>query len=58
LETFFLENNISDLEQISQKYQFFPKEKYIAIRECKTKILSTVENPLLNPICAPEISST
>jgi hypothetical protein len=48
LETFFLENNIS----------FFPKEKYIAIRECKTKILSTVENPLLNPVCAPEISST
>ena len=38
--------------------QFFPKEKYIAIRECKTKILSTVENPLLNPVCAPEISST
>ena len=36
----------------------FPKEKYIAIRECKTKILSTVENPLLNPVCAPEISST
>jgi hypothetical protein len=29
-----------------------------AIRECKTKILSTVENPLLNPACAPEISST
>jgi hypothetical protein len=41
-----------------RKVSFFPKEKYIAIRECKTKILSTVENPLLNPVCAPEISST
>jgi hypothetical protein len=42
------------LKSTKEQYSFFPKEKYIAIRECKTKILSTVENPLLNPACAPE----
>jgi hypothetical protein len=36
---------------------FFQK-KNTSLLECKTKILSTVENPLLNPVCAPEISST
>jgi hypothetical protein len=67
LETFFLENNnnpnrqtVSNalLKSTKEQNSFFPKEKYIAISECKTKILSTVENPLLNPVCAPEISST
>jgi hypothetical protein len=43
------------LKSTKEQNSFFPKEKYIAIRECKTKILSTVENPLLNPVCAPEI---
>jgi hypothetical protein len=32
------------LKSTKEQYSFFPKEKYIAIRECKTKILSTVEN--------------
>jgi hypothetical protein len=42
------------LKSTKEQNSFFPKENYIAIRECKTKILSTVENPLLNPACAPE----
>ena len=46
------------LKSTKEQNSFFPKENYIAIRECKTNILSAVENPLLNPACATEISST